>query len=80
MKSRTDGVGGVHRKIDALEKMRGVTRYADDIKLPRMLHASVTPAMSPPASNMRLKCIAAGSMSWWQCRHGPSVPGSRSAR
>ncbi|MGE0791960.1 MAG: xanthine dehydrogenase family protein molybdopterin-binding subunit [Sandaracinaceae bacterium] len=41
---RTDGgegVGGVHRKIGAMEKMRGLARYTDDIKLPRMLHAKL---------------------------------------
>lgn len=35
------GVGRVHRKIGAMERMRGVTRYTDDIKLPRMLHAKL---------------------------------------
>ncbi len=35
------GVGQIHRKVGAMERMRGVTRYTDDLKLPRMLHAKL---------------------------------------
>ena len=31
-------LGSTHRKVDAMERMRGVTRYTDDVKLPGMLH------------------------------------------
>ncbi|MFO0637164.1 MAG: xanthine dehydrogenase family protein molybdopterin-binding subunit [Nannocystaceae bacterium] len=34
-------VGKVHRKVDAMERMRGVTRYTDDLVLPGMLHAKI---------------------------------------
>lgn len=34
-------IGKVHRKVDAMERMRGVTRYTDDLKLPGMLHAKI---------------------------------------
>ena len=34
-------LGQVHRKVDAMERMRGITRYTDDIKLPGMLHAKI---------------------------------------
>ena len=37
----SDQIGGVHRKVDAMERMRGITRYTDDLKLPRMLHAKI---------------------------------------
>ena len=34
-------VGQAHRKVDAVDRMRGVLRYTDDLKLPRMLHAKI---------------------------------------
>ncbi|MBC8067772.1 MAG: molybdopterin-dependent oxidoreductase, partial [Deltaproteobacteria bacterium] len=34
-------LGKVHRKVDAMERMRGITRYTDDLKLPGMLHAKI---------------------------------------
>ena len=34
-------LGKTHRKVDAMERMRGITRYADDIKLPGMLHCKI---------------------------------------
>ncbi len=34
-------VGKSHRKVDAMERMRGITRYTDDLKLPGMLHAKI---------------------------------------
>ncbi|MBK8718855.1 MAG: molybdopterin-dependent oxidoreductase [Deltaproteobacteria bacterium] len=34
-------VGKSHRKVDAMERMRGVTRYTDDLALPGMLHAKI---------------------------------------
>jgi CO/xanthine dehydrogenase Mo-binding subunit len=32
-------IGGRHRKVDAMERMRGVARYTDDLSLPNLLHA-----------------------------------------
>jgi 4-hydroxybenzoyl-CoA reductase subunit alpha len=34
-------VGKSHRKVDAMERMRGITRYTDDLKLPGMLHGKI---------------------------------------
>jgi len=34
-------VGRDHRKVDATERMRGIARYADDIKLPGLLHGKI---------------------------------------
>ncbi len=34
-------VGKVHRKVDAMDRMRGITRYTDDLKLPGMLHCKI---------------------------------------
>jgi len=34
-------LGKSHRKVDAMERMRGITRYTDDIKLPGLLHCKI---------------------------------------
>lgn len=34
-------VGQDHRKIDAADRMRGILRYTDDLKLPGMLHCKI---------------------------------------
>ena len=34
-------LGKSHRKVDAMERMRGTARYTDDIKLPGMLHCKI---------------------------------------
>ncbi|NJK33008.1 MAG: molybdopterin-dependent oxidoreductase [Deltaproteobacteria bacterium] len=34
-------LGKSHRKVDAMERMRGITRYTDDLKLPGMLHCKI---------------------------------------
>ncbi len=34
-------LGGTHRKVDAMERMRGIARYTDDLKLPGMLHGKI---------------------------------------
>ena len=41
--------GGSHRKVDAMERMRGITRYTDDLKLPGMLHAKIKRSPHPHA-------------------------------
>lgn len=41
LKPQGNQLGKVHRKVDAMERMRGNTRYADDIKLPGMLHGKI---------------------------------------
>lgn len=55
-------VGGVHRKVDAMERMRGVTRYTDDIKLPRMLHAKIKRSPHPHAKILSIDPSAALAM------------------
>ncbi len=34
-------IGRAHRKVDAVDRMRGQMRYADDIRLPGMLHGKI---------------------------------------
>lgn len=43
-------LGKGHRKVDAMERMRGVTRYTDDIKLPGMLHCKILRSPHPHAN------------------------------
>lgn len=47
-------LGKAHRKVDAMERMRGVTRYTDDLKLPGMLHAKI---LRSPHAHARIKSI-----------------------
>ena len=47
-------LGKVHRKVDAMERMRGVARYTDDLKLPGMLHAKI---LRSPHAHARIKGI-----------------------
>jgi len=42
-------VGKTHRKVDAMERMRGITRYTDDLKLPGMLHCKIKRSPHPHA-------------------------------
>ncbi|MGH1340005.1 MAG: xanthine dehydrogenase family protein molybdopterin-binding subunit [Nannocystales bacterium] len=55
-------VGGVHRKVDAMERMRGITRYTDDLKLPRMLHAKIKRSPHPHAKILSIDSSAALAM------------------
>ena len=34
-------LGRPHRKVDAMDRLTGVAKYADDLTLPRMLHAKI---------------------------------------
>ena len=43
-------IGKSHRKVDAVAKVTGVTRFADDIVLPRMLFAKVLRSPHPHAN------------------------------
>ncbi|MBP7292492.1 MAG: molybdopterin-dependent oxidoreductase [Nannocystaceae bacterium] len=47
-------LGKVHRKVDAMERMRGIARYTDDLKLPGMLHAKI---LRSPHAHARIKGI-----------------------
>ncbi len=55
-------IGKVHRKVDAMERMRGVTRYTDDIKLPGMLHAKIKRSPHPHARIRSIDASAALAM------------------
>ena len=51
-------IGKSHRKVDAMERMRGVTRYTDDLKLPGMLHGKIKRS---PHAHARIKGIDAAA-------------------
>jgi 4-hydroxybenzoyl-CoA reductase subunit alpha len=47
--SPTWQLGKAHRKIDAVDRMRGVLRYTDDLRLPGMLHGRIKRSPHPHA-------------------------------
>ena len=47
-------IGKAHRKVDAMERMRGITRYTDDIKLPGLLHCKILRSPHPHAKILRI--------------------------
>ncbi len=49
-------IGKPHRKVDAVERMRGVMRYTDDLKLPGMLHGKI---LRSPHAHARIRRIDA---------------------
>ena len=49
-------IGKSHRKVDAVDRMRGVTRYTDDLKLPGMLHGKI---LRSPHAHARILSIDA---------------------
>ncbi len=55
-------IGGVHRKVDAMERMRGITRYTDDLKLPGMLHAKILRSPHAHAKILSIDVSAAVEM------------------
>ena len=54
--------GGDHRKVDAMERMRGITRYTDDLKLPGMLHAKIKRSPHPHAKILSIDASRALAM------------------
>lgn len=52
-------LGKSHRKVDAMERMRGITRYTDDIKLPGMLHCKILRSPHPHANIVAIDTAAA---------------------
>ncbi len=52
-------VGKAHRKIDAVAKVTGVTRFADDLAFPRMLYAKLLRSSEPHARIVRVDTSAA---------------------
>lgn len=55
-------LGKNHRKVDAMERMRGITRYTDDIKLPGMLHCKILRSPHPHANILRIDASRAEAM------------------
>lgn len=47
-------IGRSHRKVDAMDRMRGITRYTDDLKLPGMLHAKI---LRSPHAHARILAV-----------------------
>ena len=53
-------IGKMHRKVDAVDRMRGIARYTDDLKLPGMLHAKI---LRSPHAHAKINSIdATGAM------------------
>lgn len=55
-------LGKLHRKVDAVDRMRGLDRYTDDIKLPNMLHGKIKRSPHPHARIVSIDTSAALAM------------------
>src|SRR5437667_8477395 len=55
-------VGKAHRKVDATAKVTGVTRFADDLFLPRMLFAKLLRSPHPHARILSIDASRAASV------------------
>ncbi len=47
-------IGKAHRKIDAVAKVTGVTKFADDLSFPRMLYCKLLRSTEPHATIVRI--------------------------
>ena len=52
-------IGKAHRKIDAVAKVTGVTKFADDLTFPRMLYCKLLRSTEPHAKILRIDTSAA---------------------
>jgi 4-hydroxybenzoyl-CoA reductase alpha subunit len=52
-------IGKAHRKIDAVAKVTGVTKFADDLAFPRMLYCKLLRSTEPHAKLLRVDASAA---------------------
>jgi len=52
-------IGKAHRKIDAVAKVTGVTKFADDLVFPRMLYGKLLRSPEPHATVLRVDTSAA---------------------
>ncbi len=52
-------IGKAHRKIDAVAKVTGVTKFADDLSFPRMLYCKLLRSSQPHATIVRVDTSAA---------------------
>src|SRR5438445_10801722 len=55
-------VGKAHRKVDATAKVAGVTKFADDLFLPRMLYAKLLRSPYPHARIVRIDTAEAAAL------------------
>ena len=55
-------LGKSHRKVDAMERMRGITRYTDDLKLPGLLHCKILRSPHPHAKILSIDASRAEAM------------------
>ena len=55
-------VGKAHRKVDATAKVAGVTKFADDLFLPRMLYAKLLRSPHPHARIVRIDTAKAAAL------------------
>ena len=55
-------VGKAHRKIDAVAKVTGQTRFADDLSLPRMLYCKLLRSPHPHARIVRVDTSKAAAL------------------
>ena len=57
--SEPEHVGGWHRKVGAMDRMRGVAKYTDDLSLPGMLHAKIVRSPHAHANILAIDASAA---------------------
>jgi 4-hydroxybenzoyl-CoA reductase subunit alpha len=55
-------IGKAHRKIDAVAKVTGVTKFADDLAFPRMLYCKLLRSSEPHAKILRVDTSAAAGL------------------
>jgi 4-hydroxybenzoyl-CoA reductase subunit alpha len=55
-------IGKKHRKVDAADRMRGVMRYTDDLKLPGLLHGRIKRSPHPHARIVSIDISKAAAM------------------
>ena len=51
MKKKLDVIGKARRRVDGRSKVTGALRYADDLRMPRMLHAKLLRSPHPACSD-----------------------------
>ena len=53
-RKRFDVIGKPRRRVDGRAKVTGLTRFADDVMLPRMLHCKLLRSTAPHARLVRV--------------------------
>ncbi len=68
-------IGKAHRKVDAVAKVTGATRFADDLFLPRMLFAKLLRSSQPHARIVRIDTSRAARLAGVKAvLTGPDLP------